>query len=72
MKEIDFTEQILKYREDGLLADEKAGYPPKCKPGYEVSKDKKKCVPKEKTTKAAKTKKEWDKIDTKELKINVR
>ena len=68
MKEIDFSEQILKYKEDGLLADEKAGYPPKCKPGYEVSKDKKKCVPVKKTTEAAKTKKEWDKIDKKELK----
>jgi len=45
MKEIDFTEQILKYKEDGLLADEKAGYPPKCKPGYKVSEDKKKCIP---------------------------
>ena len=49
MKEIDFSEQILKYKEDGLLADEKAGYPPKCKPGYEVSGDKKKCVPIKKT-----------------------
>ena len=68
MKEIDFSKQILKYKEDGLLADEKAGYPPKCKPGYEVSKDKKKCVPVKKTTEAAKTKKEWDKIDKKELK----
>ena len=68
MKDIDFTEQILKYREDGLLADEKAGYPPKCKPGYEVSDDKKKCVPIKKTTEAAKTKKQWDKIDKKELK----
>ena len=68
MKEIDFTEQILKYKEDGLLADEKAGYPPKCKPGYEVSEDKKKCVPVKKTTEAAKTKKQWDKIDKKELK----
>jgi hypothetical protein len=62
MKEIDFSEQILKYKEDGLLADEKAGYPPKCKPGYEVSKDKKKCVLVKKTTEAAKTKKQWDKI----------
>ena len=68
MKDIDFTEQILKYKEDGLLADEKAGYPPKCKPGYEVSEDKKKCVPVKKTTEAAKTKKQWDKIDKKELK----
>ena len=68
MKEIDFSEQILKYKEDGLLADEKAGYPPKCKPGYEVSEDKKKCVPVKKTTEAAKTKKQWDKIDKKELK----
>ena len=68
MKEIDFTEQILKYKEDGLLADDKAGYPPKCKPGYEVSEDKKKCVPVKKTTEAAKTKKQWDKIDKKELK----
>ena len=42
MKEIDFTEQILKYKEDGLLADDKAGYPPNCKPGHELSKDKKK------------------------------
>ena len=68
MKDIDFTEQILKYKEDGLLADEKAGYPPKCKPGYEVSDDKKKCVPVKETTEAAKTKKQWDKIDKKELK----
>ena len=68
MKDIDFTEQILQYKEDGLLADEKAGYPPKCKPGYEVSEDKKKCVPKKDTTEAAKTKKQWDKIDKKELK----
>ena len=44
MKDIDFTKQILQYKEDGLLADEKAGYPPKCKPGYEVSEDGKKCV----------------------------
>jgi len=68
MKEIDFSEQILKYKEDGLLADEKAGYPPKCKPGYEVSSDKKKCVPIKKLTDQAKTKAEWDKIDKKELK----
>ena len=68
MKEIDFSEQILKYKESGLLADEKAGYPPKCKPGYEVSDDKKKCVPVKETTEAAKTKKQWDKIDKKELK----
>jgi len=68
MKDIDFTDQILKYREDGLLAEEKAGYPPKCKPGYEVSEDKKKCVPVKKTTEAAKTKKQWDKLDKKELK----
>jgi len=68
MKEIDFTEQILEYKEEGLLADEKAGYPPKCKPGYEVSNDKKKCVPKEESTGAHKTKKQWEKVDTKELK----
>ena len=68
MKDIDFTDLILKYREDGLLAEEKAGYPPKCKPGYEVSEDKKKCVPIKKTTEAAKTKKQWDKLDKKELK----
>jgi hypothetical protein len=30
-------------------ADKKAGYPPKCNPGYEVSKDGKKCVPIAKT-----------------------
>jgi len=68
MKEIDFTEQILEYKEEGLLADEKAGYPPKCKPGYKVSDDKKKCVPKEESTGAHKTKKQWEKVDTKELK----
>ena len=68
MKDIDFTEQILKYKEDGLLADEKAGYPPNCKPGHELSKDKKKCVPIKKLTDEAKTKKQWDKIDKKELK----
>ena len=27
MKEIDFSEQILKYKEDGLLADEKSRLP---------------------------------------------
>jgi hypothetical protein len=49
--EIDFTEQILnrqiaKLTEDlQMKADEKAGYPPKCNPGYEVSPDKKKCIP---------------------------
>jgi hypothetical protein len=68
MKEIDFSEQILKYKEEGLLANEKAGYPPKCKPGYEVSKNRKKCVPVKETTEAAKNKKQWDKIDKKELK----
>jgi hypothetical protein len=68
MKEIDFTDQIIQYKEEGLLADEKAGYPPKCKPGYEISKDKKKCVPLEKYSDEAKTKEEWEKTDTKELK----
>ena len=68
MKEIDFTEQILKYKKEGLLADEKAGYPPNCKPGHELSEDKKKCVPIKELTDEAKTKKQWDKIDTKELK----
>jgi hypothetical protein len=47
--EIDFTEQILNRQMAKLTeetsADEKAGYPPKCNPGYEVSPDKKKCVP---------------------------
>ena len=37
--EIDFTDQIKK-----LQADKKAGYPPKCNSGYEVSDDGKKCV----------------------------
>jgi hypothetical protein len=27
-----------------MKADEKAGYPPKCNPGYEPSEDGKKCV----------------------------
>lgn len=39
--EIDFTEQIL----EKAAADEKAGYPPKCNPGYKASPDKKKCIP---------------------------
>ena len=68
MKEIDFTDQITQYKEEGLLADEKAGYPPNCKPGYEVSKDKKKCVPLKKYSDEAKTKEQYEKIDTKELK----
>ena len=68
MKEIDFTDQITQYKEEGLLADEKAGYPPNCKPGYEVSKDKKKCVPLKKYTDSAMTKEQYEKIDTKELK----
>ena len=29
---------------EDLKADEKAGYPPKCNPGYEVSEDGKKCI----------------------------
>tara|TARA_Y100000310_G_scaffold2008_1_gene2513 strand:- start:270 stop:455 length:186 start_codon:yes stop_codon:yes gene_type:complete len=41
--EVDFTEQILNRQK--LAADEKAGYPPKCNSGYEVSPDKKKCIP---------------------------
>ena len=41
--EIDFTEQIL----EKAAAEEKAGYPPKCNPGYKVSPDKKKCIPTE-------------------------
>ncbi len=68
MKEIDFTDQITQYKEEGLLADEKAGYPPNCKPGYEVSEDKKKCVPLKKYSDEAKTKEQYEKIDTKELK----
>ena len=68
MKEIDFTEKILQYKEEGLLADEKAGYPPNCKPGHELSKDKKKCVPIKEFSDEAKTKEEWEKTDTKELK----
>ena len=68
MKDIDFTDQIIRYKEEGLLADEKAGYPPNCKPGYEVSKDKKKCVPLKKYSDEAKTKEQYEKIDTKELK----
>ena len=47
--EIDFTEQILNRQmaklTEEMSADEKAGYPPKCNPGYEVSPDKKKCIP---------------------------
>tara|TARA_R100000458_G_C8245077_1_gene223228 strand:- start:516 stop:1190 length:675 start_codon:yes stop_codon:yes gene_type:complete len=68
MKEIDFTDKILEYKDKGLLADEKAGYPPNCKPGHELSADKKKCVPIKEYTDEAKTKKQWEKIDTKELK----
>jgi hypothetical protein len=37
--EIDFTELILQAK-----ADKKAGYPPKCNEGYEVSGDGKTCV----------------------------
>lgn len=52
--EVDFTEQIINREMANLAnsmtidkskADEKAGYPPKCNPGYEVSPDKKKCIP---------------------------
>ena len=67
MKEIDFTDKILQYKEKGLLADEKAGYPPNCKPGHELSKDKKKCVPIKEFSDEAKTKEQYEKIDTKEL-----
>ena len=50
-EEIDFTEQIANrifknyIKELQTKADEKAGYPPKCNPGYEASPDKKKCIP---------------------------
>jgi hypothetical protein len=40
--EIDFTDQLRE-----MKAEEKAGYPPKCNPGYKVSPDKKKCIPTE-------------------------
>jgi len=52
--EIDFTEQIIDREMANLAnsitidkskADEKAGYPPKCNPGYETDPDKKKCIP---------------------------
>ena len=52
--EIDFTEQIIDRETANLAnsitidkseADEKAGYPPKCNPGYEADKDGKKCIP---------------------------
>ena len=52
--EIDFTEQIINremanlaksIKVDKSEADEKAGYPPKCNPGYEISPNKKKCIP---------------------------
>jgi len=54
VEEIDFTEQIINremanlaksMKVDKSEADEKAGYPPKCNAGYEVSEDGKKCVP---------------------------
>jgi|TARA_R110002051_G_C8622179_1_gene483530 hypothetical protein len=41
-----------------LKADEKAGYPPKCNPGYEASEDGKKCIPIKKN-KATHKKKSW-------------
>ena len=50
--EIDFTELILQAK-----ADKKAGYPPKCNEGYEVSEDGKTCVPAEESE-AKKGKKE--------------
>ncbi|MAM17524.1 MAG: hypothetical protein CME35_00975 [Gramella sp.] len=45
-------------KEEEALADEKAGYPPKCNPGYEASEDGKKCVPVKKD-KATHKKKKW-------------
>jgi len=41
---IVLDKQMAKLAED-MYAAEKAGYPPKCNPGYEVSPDKKKCIP---------------------------
>ena len=49
---VDFTNQIKQ-----LEADKKAGYPPKCNEGYEVSEDGKTCVPIEESE-AKKKKKE--------------
>ena len=45
-------------KKEETLADEKAGYPPKCNPGYEASGDGKKCVPVKKD-KATHKKKKW-------------
>lgn len=45
-------------KKEQAIADEKAGYPPKCNPGYEASEDGKKCVPMKKD-KAAHKKKKW-------------
>ena len=45
-------------KKEETLADEKAGYPPKCNSGYEASEDGKKCVPIKKD-KAAHKKKKW-------------
>ena len=45
-------------KKEEALADEKAGYPPKCNSGYEASEDGKKCVPIKKD-KAAHKKKKW-------------
>jgi len=45
-------------KKEETLADEKAGYPPKCNPGYEASGDGKKCVPIKKD-KATHKKKKW-------------
>ena len=48
-------------------ANKKAGYPPKCNPGYEVSKDGKKCVPTAKTeTKPESTTKALESTDLEE------
>jgi hypothetical protein len=49
---VDFTKQIKR-----LEANKKAGYPPKCNEGYEVSEDGKTCVPVEESE-AKKNKKE--------------
>ena len=60
MKESRITYNDLweELKKEEVLADEKAGYPPKCNPGYEASGDGKKCVPIKKD-KATHKKKKW-------------
>lgn len=64
-KNIDFSKEIAELIEKGVFAGKQGGMPPHCNDGYILSKDGTQCIPEDSS---AKTKEQYEKIDTKELK----